>query len=246
LFSSFKRKIAALTMEYSCHPDVMKLLGGRRQKKRTESEINGCLVSVPKNIRSTLVGQDRINLIQDATKGLQDYKFSISYEGKTELDNVYALALRVRRFREECQRHDMSDVFEILPFLDGGDLAKDTQPKNLFDNYKDITFENVKKSTRLYYEHGQENYLVENLVWSGEALLNSCDSEMRDMILTKALFLPQKEVGGPIYFKLMMEIYKDKKSTPPASPSSSTSPRPSSRKAVRRLSPTLSLLNLGR
>ena len=43
------------------------------------------------------------------------------------------------------------------------------------------------------------------------------------MILTKALFLPPKEVGGPVYFKIMMDIIYNEMNnaillTPPSSP----------------------------
>ncbi len=73
----------------------------------------------------------------------------------------------------------------------------------------------------MYYELGSEDYIVENLVWSGEKLLNSCDEELRDLILMKALFLPQKEVGGPVYFKIMMDIYNEINcKSPPTSPRS--------------------------
>ncbi len=185
-----------------------------------------------------MTGQDRINFIKSATYALPQYHFKCTYNGKTELDNVYSLALRVRKFREDCIRHDIHDIFEILPFLDDGKLADDADPRCLFDNYKDVSLENVKKSTRFYYEHGQEDYIVENLVWSGEKLLNSCNAELRDMILTKALFLPQKEVSGPVYFKIMMEVYNEYNSTPPPSPLTSK------RMGLKGFRTTLSLSNL--
>lgn len=188
--------------------------------------------------RSTLVGQDRISFVHSATNALKQYEFKFTYDCKTELDNVYSLALRVRKFREDCIRYDMHDVFETLPFLDDGKLADNAEPISLFDNYKDISLENVRKSTRLYYEHASEDYIIENLVWSGEKLLNSCEAELRDIILTKALFLPQKEVGGPVYFKIMMEVYNEVNSTPPSSPLSKT------RMELKGLKTSLSLANL--
>ena len=188
--------------------------------------------------RSTLVGQDRISFIHSATNALKQYEFKLTYDGVTELDNVYSLALRVRKFREDCIRHDMHDVFETLPFLDDGKLADNAKPTSLFDNYKDVSLENVRKSTRLYYEHASEEYIIENLVWSGEKLLNSCKADLRDMILTKTLFLPQKEVGGPVYFKIMMEVYNEVHSTPPSSPLSKK------RMELKALKTSLSFSNL--
>lgn len=218
-------------------------------------------------------GQERIQFISLATSALKHYQFTLTYKNKNELDNVYSLALRIKQFREDCQRYDIHDVFEILPpFIDEHGQVKSTSstmtpmipmtpitpstsndattisssgddettatsttktttakthpnPKNLFDNYKDISLDDVKKSTRMYYEHGLHNYLVENVIWSGEKLLNSCDGELRDMILSKALFLPQKEVGGPVYFKIMMDIYSEINTTPPSPPSSPNSKR---------------------
>jgi hypothetical protein len=188
--------------------------------------------------RSTLTGQDRINFIHQATKGIEQNRFSCTYNGRMEVDNVYSLALRVRKFREDCCRHDIHDIFEIIPFLpDDVKLDTNAEPKNLFDNYKDISLDNVIKSTRMYYEHGAEDYLVENIVWSGEKLLNSCEPELRDLILSKALFLPQKEVGGPVYFKIMMNIYTEIKNSPPPSPRTR-------RIEMAKLSPSLSLSNL--
>ena len=168
-----------------------------------------------------MIGQDRIQFIQKITSGLDQYQFTYSYKKKTELDNVYSLAFRISQYRKECLRYDIYDIFEILPFLDDDELATNAQPRNLFDNYKDISLNQVRRSTRMYYELGSEDYIVENLVWSGEKLLNSCDEELRDLILMKALFLPQKEVGGPVYFKIMMDIYNEINcKSPPTSPRS--------------------------
>jgi len=83
------------------------------------------------------------------------------------------------------------------------------------------------------------------------------------MILSKALFLSQKEIGGPVYFKIMMEIYNDMLiKSRPISRASSTfsvgrkgkslsesritpeSPSMAKRKELRSISPTLSLSNL--
>ncbi len=204
------------------------------------------------------------------------------YNGnKTELDDVYSLALRVRTFREDCRNHDINDIFEILPFNESGQLARvatepttslstpssssssslsmsqQTKPRNLFDNYKDVSLEMVKKSTRFYYEHSTQDYIIENIVWSGEKLINSCTPELRDMILQKALFLPQKEVGGPVYFKIMMDIYHDVSSKARTSPTEKRekyffdppSPEGSSlstrmKKELKAVTPSLKLSNL--
>ena len=84
-----------------------------------------------------------------------------------------------------------------------------------------MSIENVRKSTRMYNEHSSADYIVENIAWSGEKLLHSCEAELRDMILSKALFLPQKEIGGPVYFKIMMDICNETNISPTSSPRSS-------------------------
>lgn len=190
--------------------------------------------------RSTLTGRHRIEFVHAATSGLRQYNFKCTYNRKTELDNVYSLALRVRQFREDCCRYDMHDVFDIIPFLDDGVLDMDTKPKSLFDNHKDISLENVRKSTRMYNEHSSADYIVENIAWSGEKLLHSCEAELRDMILSKALFLPQKEIGGPVYFKIMMDICNETNISPTSSPRSSKPKR----LELQGLNTRLSLSNL--
>jgi hypothetical protein len=51
----------------------------------------------------------------------------------------------------------------------------------------------------------EDNYLMQNLLWSGTKLLNSCDDKLRRKIEEKTMNWLVLHSTGPVYFKVMME-----------------------------------------
>ena len=200
---------SSTTMATAAPSKALALLGGsRRSTARSEDDIMKAVTSVKKEDRHKLSEEKRAKFHSYATKGMED-KFSllVPSEGIEELSHVYSLALRVAKFQETLDSYDLSDVFNILPFQsDLSDIDEHGEVLNLLDSYRKIDLDHVLRSSRFYFTLGSEDYLVENLAWSGELLLNSCEKELRELIDDKALGFARSEKCGPVYFKIMMDI----------------------------------------
>ena len=192
---------------------VLKLLGGkRRDDKRTEDEFLQTTVAVKKEDRAGLDKEKRAKFHSYATEGMKP-RFGLLKieEGTEELENVYHLALRVSKFRESLEAYQLDDVFYILPMdKDLKDVDNQGMPVCLFDSFKQVTLEEIKASSRFYYENGEGAWIPENLRWSGEKLLKSCDYNLRELLEDKLLGSPAIDKNGPVYFKLMMDtVFND-------------------------------------
>ena len=77
------------------------------------------------------------------------------------------------------------------------------RPIDLFTSYGDVSLETVKKASTFYQRRGQ-TYHVQNLLWSGTNILNSCDKELLKKIEELIIGYPIEHKTGPVFFKLMM------------------------------------------
>ena len=187
---------------------VTGLLGGKlRDTKRDADEMKAAIVLVPKSQRKNLSTSDKQKYRTNAVTSIVP-KFTTlkTKPGTEELENVYSLALLLRSFEEECIKYQMEDVFMILPHNLDGSINSNGTPRNLFQQYKQIELPDIKLSCKSYFEFGSEDYIVENLAWSGEKLLNSCDDSLRQTIQGHSLNFEVHERVGPVYLKVMLDI----------------------------------------
>ena len=63
----------------------------------------------------------------------------------------------------------------------------------------------MKKASEFFQRRGQL-YHVQNLLWSGTKVLNSCDEELRKKIEEQVIEYPIEHRTGPVYYKLMIEL----------------------------------------
>ena len=81
-------------------------------------------------------------------------------------------------------------------------------PISLLKNFKGIGEEEVRVSNQYYSQYGLE-YSVENLAWSNDRLLNTCEEPLRNKILEGLVGVDAMELGGPLVLKLMLDIIMD-------------------------------------
>jgi hypothetical protein len=100
----------------------------------------------------------------------------------------YSVTMRIEAFRRELMRFDLADVFTIASSyapnadFDGDDFPEaGARPIDLLDSYNDVELETIKKASKFFMERGK-SFHVENLLWSGTKLLNSCDKKLRQKI----------------------------------------------------------------
>merc|ERR1740124_409077 len=79
---------------------------------------------------------------------------------------------------------------------------------DLLKNYKGIAEETVRVFNR-YYSRFRAEYSMENLAWSPNRILQRFEEPLRNNILEGIVGISPMESGGPLIFKLMLEIIMD-------------------------------------
>ena len=124
---------------------------------------------------------DLANLFLRATAPLisKFVPLHLSMADENQLDNAYNVSLCLDELKTTLLRFDMLDVFTIL-FPTDPKSSKDnsvTKKISLFDNFSSVTVEEVCASNRHYRRYGEE-YHLQNLDWTLQLLLRSCNDEL--------------------------------------------------------------------
>ena len=101
--------------------------------------------------------------------------------------------------------YDMDDVFKIPSTYNGNLPADDCEAINLFQDCSKTDLSLVIQANEFYYAYGAE-YHAENIEWSGEKISNSCSASLRNKILEEVQDFKVSEKGGPVDFKIMMDL----------------------------------------
>jgi hypothetical protein len=202
--------------------DPARWLGGKAplEEARLASEAAGFLAGIKKEHRSALSSSDYLKLKVKAEEGMET-KFSlfqpvdsedIDNEGSKLLNQTYSVTMRIEEFRRELKRFDLEDVFTIASSyapnanFDGDEFPEaGARPIDLFHSYNDVNLETIKKASTFFMERGQ-SYHVENLLWSGTKLLNSCDEKLKQKLEEKTIRYPVAHRTGPVYFAIMIAL----------------------------------------
>ena len=202
--------------------DPARWLGGIAPlgEARLASEAAGYLAGIKKADRSTLSRSEYLKLKVKAEEGME-MKFSlfqpvdsddIENEGSKLLDQTYSVTMRIEEFRRELKRFDLEDVFTIASSyapneaFDGDEFPEaGARPIDLFHSYNDVELETIKKASAFFMQRGQP-FHVENLLWSGTKLLNSCDEKLRQKIEEKTIRYSVEHRTGPVYFAIMIAL----------------------------------------
>jgi hypothetical protein len=88
----------------------------------------------------------------------------------------------MEEFRKSLQSFDMDDGFCVASEYkkDGNGSwipANRNRPINLFALHQEVNLETVKQASS-YNLHWDADFVVQNLLWSGAKLLNSCDDPL--------------------------------------------------------------------
>ena len=81
-------------------------------------------------------------------------------------------------------------------------------PKNLLTDYKDVSVEDVRASNS-YYSRWGADYVVENLQWSEDRILGTCEVALKGKLREGLTGVPSMEKGGPLAFKMMLDVVMD-------------------------------------
>lgn len=79
---------------------------------------------------------------------------------------------------------------------------------DLMHHFKKVDKSEVRLSNRYYNQYGTEA-TVENLAWSADRILDTCDDNLHDKVREGLVGVPPLESGGPLILKLMFDVVMD-------------------------------------
>ena len=195
-------------------PAINLLLGvAPLSTKRDKDAVLSLSVSVRKEDRKDLKEKDKKTyqkVKENGTKGIEN-KFTqlkaIDENSPIEhFESVYSVVTRLDDLQESLRVNDEIGVFTIASayHADGSGPTDEAVTIDMFHD-KDADMGLVKLANQYFYEYGQD-YHGENVAWSGEKILNSCDETLRDKLIESTRGWSPLHKGGPTYLKLLMGL----------------------------------------
>jgi Zinc knuckle len=194
---------------------LAKWLGGvqPRQNSRSETEILSFVSSISREQRAQLSPDQKEKYAERARAGLEA-KFAIlpvitDASSKESLKALYNVTARIEDFRRAVMAYNMQDVFMIPTRMEYDSHygtyvpTADSETKDLFTDYKEISIETVKRYTDFLTRVSSDSFMIDNLMWSGRKLLNSCEESLARQIQDSTRGGGTSDMTGPVYFKIM-------------------------------------------
>jgi hypothetical protein len=121
--------------------------------------------------------------------------------------------LQVQSLKLHIERHLMQSVFTILNIEERRVAItgqrrlnlRDNNAISLLDDYSSLDLNSVLLSTEYYVTYSDKQIDSENLQWSQELILNSCDEELKHYLMSRLCLLPASQHGGPTIFMMLVE-----------------------------------------
>lgn len=195
-------------------------LGGAnpRTSPRSTTELAGVGIGIVKEDRAALKKNDkksyqklRETAVAEMKNKFKQLKAIDAKATMEHLESVYSVVTRFDDLKQELIKSDMIDVFTIpSDFSFDGTIGTFIPSSNAtkIDLFKDLNstdIELIKKANSYFSLMGQD-YHGENIQWSGEKILNSCDGPLRDKLIESTRKWNQEEKGGPAYLKLLLSL----------------------------------------
>lgn len=125
------------------------------------------------------------------------------------LEKNHDVFLQLNRLKQHLASYCMQDVFTLVTDFDPDSGAPDdSNPSsmiNFFDNYLDITGEQVERSNTAYRFWGDE-IALENLNWTQDLLINSCAPDLQHEVANKVYAAPEECRGGPLVLYHIIQL----------------------------------------
>ena len=190
-----------------------------RGTARTHRETAQVLTAVVKEQRYVLPAQQLLKLQQRCEEGLAEPHFAfLSYDNLNSLEslkNLYSVRMKIEQLRTSLMEGDMQGVFSVpssmvedptggFDYVPGLGCA----PVDLFYSSEGINLEVIKRYSSFIAMAGEE-YLVQNLLWSGKKIMNSLSEKLKQKLIEKTMGWSVIYQTGPVYFKLVMMFIEE-------------------------------------
>ena len=176
---------------------------------RPAAEARGTAVLLRKEDRHLLSKDQLVKLQRSTTEELGHQFQMMSGQTDDQLAECYNLAVRVDALAWRLKKTDTMGGFDIFVRpIDINQALPNPMPRTLplIDYIDDLTLKLVRASMRFKRYYGQE-YDLQDLQWSQELLENSCDEDLRAKIIEKVQAIPDDEMGGAVYYFIMMRLF---------------------------------------
>jgi hypothetical protein len=181
----------------------------------TDKEISERSGLMDEAMRASLAPKERFSFYYKAVQGL-DTKFTLTdnlsdIDDASKSSNFMTKTLNFTLLLQEISEHirskAMDSVFKVLNIDPITNTLIDDTYVNLLKDHTSVSLEQVKRSVAYYRKRSLKMIDQENMQWSLEFLLNSCDDDLRRFLRSKMMTIDSKYHGGPtIYMILVQEI----------------------------------------
>jgi hypothetical protein len=123
------------------------------------------------------------------------------------LDDTYHLEMLIEHMRSSHGDYEIGGVFKIISWgvnpatnslqINGG-------TRDLYSDYSNLTVENVAPSNEFYRPYVDDETFTENLKLTLDYMKNNVTENLWNKVLEKYKPFHEKQKGGPLFFKLMM------------------------------------------
>jgi hypothetical protein len=194
-------------------------LGGEKPRilARTRDEVAGVGLGVGKKDRASLKIKDKKSYYKVRDNAIEGMKTKFTHlkaiDEKASVEHFEAIYSVITRFEDlsnQMIKNDMIDVFSIpssfVSDSSGNHIpSSSATPIQLFSDANQVDLQTVRDANAYYVKFGTD-YHGENVVWSGEKILNSCDTDLRDKLVESTRNWPEEHKGGPTYLKLLLSL----------------------------------------
>jgi hypothetical protein len=106
-----------------------------------------------------------------------------SKASKEQLKSIYLVMMHIEEYRKSLQAYDIDDVFTVASENEKDPDTNEFRPMvaatpiNLFSNGSKVDLELIKHASKYMSGYGQK-WMLQNLLWTGTKLLNSCNDKL--------------------------------------------------------------------
>jgi hypothetical protein len=184
---------------------------GINARSRAEALSMGTTVS--RQDRSTLRPEEKRKFHASATAKL-DPLFSMSPDtidinSGSFLESNHDFFLQLSKLKQHLTSYCLVDVFNLVtvfnPTSGAPDDSDPTTLIDMLDNYLEITEDQVAASNQGYRFWG-DDVSLENLNWTQDLLLNSCDPTLYEEVASKLYAADEASRGGPLVLHYIIQL----------------------------------------
>ena len=165
----------------------------------------------PKAGRELLTGDKLTDLfIKAVAESQKKYDFiNLEIEDPEMLTDTYNLEMAIDKTKSNHTRFDMHDVFTII---DPDNGFKET---DLYTSHSTLTEADVAKSNQWYMtmtEDPHNKWFRQNMKLTYEYFINNVEEKLAMKVKETYMNYPVKQRGGPLFFKIMIDILQNNSS----------------------------------